>query len=234
MHTIKCLTRVVVAAAAVSFFAGCASVSVKQESWSEGRLSRPGKIYVADYAAPAEVLRVDRSGAELEEFRKGLGAAFAAELRERISARIAPARAWAEGTRPEKGAWVVEGQFLRVNQGSRILRALVGLGAGGTKFETRTRISEVVRGGGRRPIGEIETTGGSNAEPGLLTSPPLTAPLRAAVSATLTGLTPDQRRTARMITAAMAEKLEAQGYALPGKKEPVKRLGLQPGSPATP
>jgi hypothetical protein len=47
------------------------------------------------------------------------------------------------------------------------------------------------------------------------------------VSLAKTGVTADQRRTARMITAAMAEKLEAQGYQLSGKKEKVKRLEMQ-------
>jgi hypothetical protein len=44
------------------------------------------------------------------------------------------------------------------------------------------------------------------------------------VSLAKTGVTADQLRTARMITAAMAEKLEAQGYQLVGKKEKVKRV----------
>jgi len=39
-----------------------------------------------------------------------------------------------------------------------------------------------------------------------------------------TGVTADQQRTARMITAAMAEKLEAQGYDLPAKTHKAKRL----------
>jgi len=48
-----------------------------------------------------------------------------------------------------------------------------------------------------------------------------------------TGVSADQQRTARMLTAAMAEKLEAQGYVLPGRKEKVKRLEAPSASAGT-
>lgn len=207
---------------------GCASISVKEDEWSAERLALPERVYVADFEVPAEVLAVGRSGEELEEFRKTKAENFSAELRERISKRIAPAVPLAKGVRPEKGSWVVEGRFLRVNQGSRLLRSLVGLGAGGTKMDVQTTVSVVGARGVKKKIAGIETTGGSNAEPGMLTFPtPIGGGIRAVVSLAKTGVTADQRRTARMITAAMAEKLEAQGYVLPGKKEKVKRLEEQ-------
>jgi hypothetical protein len=106
-----------------------------------------------------------------------------------------------------------------------LLRSLVGLGAGGTKMDAQTTGSAVGARGAKKAIAEIETTGGSNAEPGMLTFPtPIGGGIRAVVSLAKTGVTADQRRTARMITAAMAEKLETQGYDLPGKKEKTKRL----------
>ena len=216
---------VALAAAATPLLTGCASVSVKEDTWSPDRLALPGRVYVADYDVPAEVLAVDRTGGELERFRREQAKTFTAELCERISKRIAPAAPLPKGVRPEKGSWIVEGRFLRVNQGSRLLRSLVGLGAGGTKMETRTVVSSVGARGSTKKIAQIETTGGSNAEPGLLTFPtPIGGGIRAVVSLAKTGVTADQQRTARMITAAIAEKLEARGYVLPGKKEKVKRL----------
>jgi hypothetical protein len=215
-------------AVAATWLAGCASVGVKEDQWTQERLVLPKRVYVKDYEVPAEVLAVDRTGAELEEFRRTTSEGFTKELCERISKRIAPAAPLTEGVRPEKGAWVVEGKFLRLNQGSRLLRSLVGLGAGGTKMEARTTVSAVEARGAKKTIAEIETTGGSNAEPGMLTFPtPIGGGIRAVVSLAKTGVTADQRRTARMITAAMAEKLEAQGYQLSGKKEKVKRLEMQ-------
>lgn len=205
--------------------AGCASVSVKQDQWAPERLALPVRVYVKDYDVPAGVLEVDRSGEDLEEFRRTTSANFTTELCDRITKRIAPAVPLAAGVRPGKGSWIVEGRFLRVEQGSRLLRSLVGLGAGGTKMEAETTVSAVGAGGDKKTIGKIETTGGSNAEPGMLTFPtPIGGGIRALVSLAKTGVTADQRRTARMITAAMAEKLESQGYVLPGKKEKTKRL----------
>jgi len=210
--------------------AGCASVGVKEDQWTRERLVLPTRVYVKDYEVPATALAVDRTGADLEEFRRTTADNFTKELCERISKRIAPAVPIADGVRPEKGAWVVEGKFLRLNQGSRLLRSLVGLGAGGTKMEARTVVSVVEPRGSKKKIAEIETTGGSNAEPGMLTFPtPIGGGIRAVVSLAKTGVTADQRRTARMITAAMAEKLEAQGYPLGGKKEKAKRLETQGG-----
>ena len=204
---------------------GCASVSVKEDKWTPERLALPQRVYVADYDVPAEVLAVDRSGEDLEKFRQEKAKNFTAELCEWITKRIAPAVPLAKGVRPEKGSWLVEGRFLRVNQGSRLLRSLVGLGAGGTKMEARTTVLLVDAKGAKNTIAEIETTGGSNAEPGMLTFPtPIGGGIRAVVSLAKTGVTADQLRTARMITAAMAEKLEAQGHVLPGKKEKVKRV----------
>ena len=204
---------------------GCASVSVKEDKWAPERLALPKRVYVADYEVPADVLAVGRSGEDLEEFRKAKVENFSAELCERISKRIAPAVPLAKGVRPEKGSWVVEGRFLRVNQGSRLLRSVVGLGAGGTKMDVLTVVSLVGPRGERKTIGKIETTGGSNAEPGMLTFPtPVGGGIRALVSLAKTGVTADQQRTARMITAAMAERLQFQGNVLPGKMEKVKRL----------
>lgn len=205
--------------------AGCASISVKEGKWSSERLVLPPRVYVAAYEVPADVLAVDRSGQELEEFRRVKAENFTEELCRRISQRIAPAVPLTAGLRPEKGSWVVEGSFLRVEQGSRLLRSIVGLGAGGTKMEVRTIVSVVGPRGAKRKIAEIETTGGSNAEPGMLTVPtPIGGGIRALLSLAKTGVTVDQQRTARMVTAALAEKLETEGYVLPGKGERVKRL----------
>ena len=224
----KILSAGTFGALCLSLLCGCASVSVKEDQWTQERLALPKRVYVADYEVPVEALAVDRTGAELEAFRQEKAGNFTTELCQRITARIAPALPLAAGVRPEKGSWVVEGRFLRVNQGSRLLRSMVGLGAGGTKMEARTTVSAVGARGAKRKIAEIETTGGSNAEPGLLTFPtPIGGPIRAVVSLAKTGVTADQQRTARMITAAMAEKLERQGHTLRGKPEKVKRLETQ-------
>jgi len=222
--------RATLSLALIPLLAGCASVSVKEDQWVKERLALPKRVYVKNYEVPPEVLAVDRAGEELEVFRKTTSDNFTKELCERISKRIAPAVPLRDSTLPQRGDWVVEGRFLQVEQGSRLLRSLVGLGAGGTKMEARTTVSAIEARGKKKTIAEIETTGGSNAEPGLLTFPtPIGGGIRALLSLAKTGVTADQRRTARMISAAMAEQLEAQGYKLPGKKEKAKRLKKEEG-----
>jgi len=204
---------------------GCASVSVKEDRWQPGGLEAPRKVVVADYKMPDSALRVDREGSELAGFKSELSATFSGMLVERLSERVAPARRLASAP-PAKGDWVLEGEFTRVNQGSRLLRGLIGWGAGGTKIETRTRVYLQTDRNRRRLLGEIATTGGSNAEPGALGLPvPVTAGVRLVLSASLTGLSPDMRRTARMISAAVAGHLRSGGHELPGQSEPVKRPG---------
>lgn len=134
--------------------AGCASVSVKEDKWSKDRLAMPNRVYVADFEVPADALDVDRTGPELEGFRQTVLKGFTNELCDRITERIAPAVPLTKGLRPSKGAWIVEGRFLRLNQGSRLLRSVVGLGAGGTKMEARTTVSVVGARGTRRMIAE--------------------------------------------------------------------------------
>ena len=46
-----------------------------------------------------------------------------------------------DGPRPARAnVWLITGEFVRVNGGSRELRGLVGLGLGGTKMETVVRV----------------------------------------------------------------------------------------------
>ena len=205
---------------------------MKEDRWAPGRLDAPRAVLVADYEMPDSALRVDREGAELAAFKSELSTAFSGMLIERLSERVAPARRLASGS-PAKGDWVLEGEFTRVNQGSRLLRSLIGWGAGGTKIETQTRVYLQTERNRRRLPGEVTTSGGSNAEPGALGLPvPVTAGVRLVLSASLTGLSPDMRRTARMISAAVAGHLRSSGHELPGRSEPVKRPELCASSSA--
>jgi hypothetical protein len=61
----------------------------------------------------------------------------------------------------------------------------------------------------------------------MLFSSPIGALPRLAASAAATGLAADARRTTRMITAAIAEKLSAQGVKLAGRPLRAKNLSPQ-------
>jgi hypothetical protein len=116
----------------------------------------------------------------------------------------------------------VTGEFVRVYTGSRILRAGVGLGAGGTKMETRVSVFDLASAG--RPFLTFETTGGSNAMPGLLTNPGTSAAISMTMQAMM-GVTDDAARTSRMITGELAEYLVERGWLAKDKAYSAKKLG---------
>lgn len=208
---------------------GCASVSVKREVFSPGSKppTSPEAIYVRPFVLQG--LRVDREGEKLSAFKTEFQAGFSQVLTERLSKHIAPARAIgpAEAV-PRANAWLIEGEFYRVNQGSRALRAVVGCGLGGTKMDCVARVYDL-RNERKAPLAVIETTGGSNAEPGAIFSGPFGAIPRLVMTSVISGVTPDTRRTARMITASLSEYLAKGNSPLPTKPMRAKRLGEVPG-----
>ena len=213
----------------VLVFCGCASVSVRKTVFHPGTRSQstPEKIYVRPFAL--EGLRVDRKGADLDAFASEFQTAFSEKLVERLGKNIAPAEAiGADTTVPHSNAWLIEGGFHRLNQGSRALRSILGLGLGGTKMDCVARVYNL-RQGRQEPFVVIETTGGSNAEPGALFGGPFGAAPRLVASAVTSGVTADSRRTARMITAVLSEYLAGANAPLPNKPMHAKRLGEVPG-----
>ena len=54
-----------------------------------------------------------------------------------LDTHVAPAERTSSVRGLAKSGWLVSGEFIRVNTGSLLLRAGVGLGAGGTKMETQ-------------------------------------------------------------------------------------------------
>jgi hypothetical protein len=189
---------------------GCASISIKSGTETDV-LRPPEKIYVAKFSTANGAFNVDRDGTELvvfkQELTKALQAAQVADLNNRLlSADPVMRHAW---THP-RPAWLVTGQFVRVNQGSRFLRAAFGLGLGGTKMETKVSVYDLSR-PDRGPFLTFETTGGSNAEPGAVTAfatDPLTIVIEAAIGGAAGfshGVTEDTRRTAREITAVLSD-----------------------------
>jgi hypothetical protein len=121
---------------------------------------------------------------------------------------------------PGPPGWLVTGQFTRINQGSRALRIVVGMGAGGTKMNTRVRVLAIGPGG---TVCAFRTTGGSNADSGILTSyGPLTiatagGALINIAGSSAHGVTEDARRTAKMIADYLSQQLAQRG-AIPQSK----------------
>lgn len=226
------------------FLTSCASVSItnlkRDESFAP--TSPPKEIFLMPFAVEDIVLRVDRKGRDLAEFKSNLKANMSRELLERLPAHAAQARILSPDTKiPRGNFWLIQGHFTRVNQGSRLLRSTVGFGAGGTKMES---IIAVYHLSGSKPtkILEFETTGGSNITQGIggIIAVPLSGPmaftsLYHVADGIRSGVSFDTARTAREITATLSEYLHQKNLLferppISPKKLGVLRLDILPNS----
>jgi hypothetical protein len=221
----------------VVFLASCASVSVKDVArLTPNAPSRlPEKVFVAPFSFSTQEIRVDRSGADLEDFKFNLRELMTRNLVRRLPKSVAPAEAVAiNAPLPRGNYWLIGGNFDRIYQGSRFLRAVVGLGAGATLMDT-TIIVYDLSGPYPVPFLRIVTTGGSNISPGIggvatifLSGPMALTNLFNVVDGARSGITFDTVRTTREINAVLSEYLSQRG-AIPYKKASrPKRLGEFP------
>ena len=206
----------------------CASVSVQGRS-EHSSIQPPKKIYVASFDTAGCKFKVDREGAELTDFKQHLQAMMQAGMVADLSRRLVPAVAGSRETGKPENAWLIRGEFVRVNQGSRLLRGAIGFGAGGTKVETNVSVYDLST-GSTTPILTFSTTGGSGAEPGGITglaTDPVTLVVEVAAGGAggvAHGVTEDTARTAREITAMLSDYMYRSGWIPYDKWIPPKRL----------
>ncbi|HPA19140.1 MAG TPA: DUF4410 domain-containing protein [Verrucomicrobiae bacterium] len=188
-------------APALCLLAGCASVSIRDQQVSSHKpKAKPAMIYVAPFETRGAAFNVDREGQELASFKQATAEMLQSKLIERLP-EIAPAER-APKKLPASG-WLVKGRFIRVNQGSRALRATIGFGLGATKMETEVAIYDLAI-SKKEPFLKFLTTGGSNAEPGALGSAGTTlvagvSALYSALGNAAHGISEDAWRTSREI-----------------------------------
>ena len=215
------------------FLCSCASVSVcKIKPAANQPFAVPKKIYVREFTGPESVFRVDRKGDSLTEFKTKTSKQLSDDLVKKLNGSVIPAEALATNARPPKGDnWLVTGNFDRVNQGSRALRTLFGLGFGGTKIETAVHVASLSTG---RPLQilSFRTSGGSNTEPGpgiLMGPPDPTTILPLLWGVAMPGLTKDITRTAKEIAAEISDYLAKHGVK---PKDPKLKVKLMRGPKA--
>lgn len=205
--------------AATCLLTSCASVSVKRSETVTRQPPQkvPEKIFVQPFGFNDEQIRVDRGGESLESFKHEATERLTRHLVRRLTSHVAPAEAVAAtAPLPMGNYWLVTGRIDRIYQGSRLARALVGFGLGGTKFETTSVIYDLsVR--PPRPFLVIETTGGSNAAPGAIGTVGFfvggatsLASLGNLLEGVRTGVTFDTIRTTKEISATLSEYLYFQ------------------------
>lgn len=206
----------------------CASVTVKDTKHLSGNAAKtvPDLILIKpfEYHDETQTVRVDRSGEKLETFKFEQQEKLTRHLVRRISKNVAPAKPIAAGAPlPTGNYWLVTGRFDRINQGSRFMRAFVGLGTGGTKLETTVIVHDLSK-RKPRPFLQMSTSGGSNISPGVLgvatfffSGPSALLNAGNALEGVRSGVTFDTIRTSREITAVLSEYLYQQN-AIPQEK----------------
>jgi Domain of unknown function (DUF4410) len=216
-------TTVFLAVALLWALAGCASVGVRNPSEAAVSPILPKQILVADFETGSSAFRANRSGDDLVAFQQKTASALANYLVSDLSKSVMPSALDNIPRRARMDAWLVTGEFVRVNQGSRALRGLVGLGAGGTKLETKVRVYDLSH-LSKEPVLQFETSGGSNAEPGAILGGTFGALPNALRNAAARGVTDDTARTAREITAMVADYYVKNGGQLSGKEAKPKMI----------
>lgn len=191
----------------------CASISV-EDGTERATQKMPETVYVMDFSTAKGDWQVDRTGTDLADFKKNLQlmlkTAMAADLTDRLVPAVPGTKS--DGSRHEN-AWLVRGEFITVQQGSRLLRSAIGFGAGGTTVETRVQIYDLAQNSGT-PFLTFSTTGGSGSEPGAIlafTTDPLEIAI-GGVSGAAHGLSEDTKRTAREITAEFSNYMYKRGW----------------------
>ena len=211
------IIKAVTGLALILAVSSCASVSVEKGA-EQATPQMPQKIYVADFGTAHGKFKVDREGADLVAFKQNLQGMMQTGLVTDLTHRLIPATPTygTQGLQPEN-AWLIRGEFTKVNQGSRLLRGVVGFGAGGTKMETTVSVYDLNQ-NSNTPFLTFSTTGGSNAEPGAVTggaTDPVVAAIGIAASGAggvAHGLTEDTARTTREITAELSDYMYRSGW----------------------
>lgn len=225
---------------------GCASVSVRsvEKTHHQPAPRLPTTVYVKNFATPEENFRVDRSGEALATFRQQLSERLSRQLEKRLDHNLISGNIVSRSFIPPSGnAWLIDGRFDRVAQGSRALRALLGFGSGGTKIETTAIVYDLST-TKPTPFLVIQTTGGSNAMPGavaninpLMLLPSVVGFIVGAAGGAHSGLGFDANRTAREIIAVVSAYTAERGMIPPEQAMQPKMLGNVPlrlGDPARP
>jgi hypothetical protein len=161
--------------------AGCASsdVTARRSSVGDEQLARPGRIIVHNFAATPDDIPADsaitgqydrrdtpQTSQEVAVGRK-LGDLVATRLVGEILKLGLPAERAGSGPPPQLGNLIIKGEFVSINEGSRLQRMLIGFGAGAAELKTLVEGYQVTA-GGLRSLGSVEIKAGGGKMPGML------------------------------------------------------------------
>jgi hypothetical protein len=145
---------------ALTFALACASTTVESMQRMPDRLPRPPVVVVYDFAVSADEAVVDIFGNEFaagpesappasdqaHKVAQALSQAIVAALDQRGIQAVRGTR----GDTPPLDALLLKGQFLKIEQGSRLKRMTIGFGAGAPELRVRAQVYQVTAEGLRR------------------------------------------------------------------------------------
>lgn len=180
--------------------------------------SRPEIIYVADFDIDLGDAGQDRGLlGNVRKLREDDPEARAARLVEVLSTSLAdelqrrsvPAERLHPGRRAPARGWLVRGEFLEVDEGNRVRRAMIGFGAGKTDMQVEVELIDL-RTGGDRPFAVFGTDSKSGRGPGAIV---MMNPYAAAAKFVLSKRAPDRdiQKTARDIAEVIVRYIDDAG-----------------------
>src|SRR5262245_6809084 len=216
--------------------AGCARAVVRDVQGDRSLiLARPARVVVFDFTtgpADVQVLSSPRQEGERALYlsqeqpdllAEAVADRLATRLVEDIRALGLPAERSAGAAPPEVNDLVIEGDFVRIDEGSRLRRFVIGFGAGATELRTQVRVFQVTA-EGWKPVKQFETVATGSRLPGAgfgvaAGAAAGTVANSAAVSSGIggvrelrTSIDADARRTAGQIAGKVSELKTAQGW----------------------
>lgn len=130
------------AMATTFFLTGCGSIHTAPLPSSTVKLTpNPPHIYIAPFDTSTGKWLVGREGVELVNFKEDFQTNFQHQLEVRLRKLAPTEQRWVDNL-PDHG-WLVAGEFITVDQGSRALRTLVGVGAGETTLQTKVYVYDL-------------------------------------------------------------------------------------------
>jgi Domain of unknown function (DUF4410) len=163
---------------AVALCFGCTTARVENVKADRAvTLPRPGRVVVFDLDVGASDVRVGRS--PLNTARNAVGLyvdepdvlaaavadSLASKLVDDIKALGLSAERAAKATPPELNDLVIQGQFVRIDEGSQTRRFVIGFGVGATDLRTQVQMFQVTA-DGWRPVKQFDTVSTGSRFPG--------------------------------------------------------------------
>jgi len=212
-------------------FSSCSSVGIHSVQMNSAPpRTAPPRIWVERFSAPASAFQLgERSAAEKSVLRNEIVTNLARSTAAQMRTHAANSSVAGPSVPISAGSWLVRGQILRVDQGSRALRAGIGLGVGRTEMRTSVDVFKVTE-AGLMPLLRFRTMGNSGMEPGValgIATGGVGTALSAASAAgtllmsSLPGVSSDIDRTSYEIAAVLSVYLQDNGL-LGGSRIPIQ------------